>query len=296
MHSYGSHTYKLINENGVAHYCKFHFKTAQGIKNLTAEKAAELEGQDPDYAIRDLFNAISEGDFPSWNMFIQVMTFDEAEKAKFHPFDVTKVWSQKEYPLIPVGRFTLDRNPKNYFAEVEQLAFAPSSLVPGIEPSPDRMLQGRLFAYGDTQRHRIGANFLQLPVNCPYRTSVKNYQRDGPMTFGDNQAGAPNYFPNSFEGPQPTEYVKKLQHKYHLSGDVTRVETEDNDDFSQSRVFWNQVLDSAARKRLIVSLSNHLSKAQPFIQERAVANFYKVSTDLGQALTEALNLKKSSKF
>lgn len=200
LNSYGSHTFKLVNAKGVAHYCKFHFKTAQGIKNLPTEKAGELEGKDPDYSIRDLFNAIAKGDFPSWNMFLQIMPFEEAEKVKFNPFDVTKVWSQKEYPLIPVGKFTLDRNPNNYFAEVEQIGFAPDHLVPGIEPSPDRMLQGRLFSYSDTHRHRIGPNYLQLPVNCPYRVSVKNYQRDGPMTFNDNQGGAPNYFPNSFEG------------------------------------------------------------------------------------------------
>lgn len=305
-----------MNADGVGHYCKFHFKTAQGIKNLSAEKAAELEGKEPDYAIRDLYNAIAKGDFPSWNFFIQVMTFDDAEKSKLNPFDVTKVWSQKQYPLIPVGKFTLDRNPKNYFAEVEQLGFAPSNLVPGIEPSPDRMLQGRLLAYSDTQRHRIGANHMQLPVNCPYRTSVKNYQRDGPMNFGDNQAGAPNYFPNSFEGnfsnvstpsrlqmnsllttgPQPTERARKLYHVHQLCGDVNRVENKDGDDFSQSTAFWNTILDAAAKKRLVVNLSNHLINAQPFIQERAIANFFKVSTDLGNALTEAINLKKSSKM
>lgn len=189
-----------MNDKSEQFYCKFHFKTAQGIKNLSASKADELASSDPDYSIRDLYNAIARGEFPSWNMFIQVMTFEEAEKVKFNPFDLTKVWSQKEYPLIPVGKMTLDRNPNNYFAEVEQAAYSPAHLVPGIEASPDKMLQGRLFAYDDTHRHRLGANFLQLPINCPYRVSVKNYQRDGPMCFNDNQAGAPNYFPNSFEG------------------------------------------------------------------------------------------------
>lgn len=200
LNSYGSHTFKLVNDKGVAHYCKFHFKTAQGNKHLSASKAGELASSDPDYSIRDLYNAIARGEFPSWNMFIQVMSYEEAEQVKFNPFDVTKTWSQKEYPLIPVGRFTLDRNPNNYFAEVEQAAFSPAHLVPGIEASPDKMLQGRLFSYSDTHRHRLGANYLQLPVNCPYKVAVKNYQRDGPMCFNDNQAGAPNYFPNSFEG------------------------------------------------------------------------------------------------
>jgi catalase len=198
--SYGSHTFKLTNDKGEAYYCKFHFKSSQGIKNLPVDKADALSGSDPDYSIRDLFNAVAKGEFPSWDLKIQIMTFEEAEKYKYNPFDVTKVWSQKEFPLIPVGRMTLDRNPNNYFAEVEQIAFAPSHLVPGIEASPDKMLQGRLFSYADTHRHRLGPNYLQLPVNCPYRVPVKNYQRDGPMTFNDNQGGAPNYYPNSFEG------------------------------------------------------------------------------------------------
>lgn len=177
---------------------------------MPTSKADELAGSDPDYSIRDLYNAIAKGEFPSWDLKIQIMTEEQAEKAKFNPFDVTKVWSQKEYPLIPVGKLTLDRNPNNYFAEVEQIAFAPSHLVPGIEASQDKMLQGRLFSYADTHRHRLGPNYLQLPVNCPYRVSVKNYQRDGPATYNDNQGGAPNYYPNSFEG--------KLFHKSMLIG------------------------------------------------------------------------------
>lgn len=296
LNSYGSHTYKLVNCDGVAHYVKFHFKTAQGIKNLPADKAHELTGSDTDYAIRDLYNAIAKGDFPSWNFFIQIMTFDEAERVKFNPFDMTKVWSQKQYPLIPVGRFTLDRNPKNYFAEVEQAGYSPSNLVPGIEVSPDRMLQGRLFAYADTHRHRIGANHMLLPVNCPYRASVKNYQRDGPMNNTDNQAGAPNYFPNSFEGPQASPRVAAVQPPYKLSGDVNRYDMIDQDEFSQSTTFWNTVLNDAERKRLIVNMAAHLSMTENFIQERAVDMFSNVSTDLSKGLSEALKLKKSSKM
>ncbi|CRK95906.1 CLUMA_CG009352, isoform A [Clunio marinus] len=296
MNGYGSHTFKLINAKGDAHYCKFHFKTAQGIKNLPTEKADALAGSDPDYAIRDLFNAIAKGEFPSWNLFLQVMTFEQAEKYKYNPFDVTKVWSQKEYPLIPVGRMTLNRNPNNYFAEVEQSAFAPSHLVPGIEPSPDKMLQGRLFSYADTHRHRLGANYLQLPVNCPYRVSVKNYQRDGPMTFNDNQGGAPNYYPNSFEGPEPSSRTVNLQQPYKVSGEVYRFDSGDEDNFSQATIFWNQVLDEAARKRLVSNIAGHLVNAKAFIQERAIGNFAKVSSEFGKALTEAIKLKKSAKM
>merc|ERR1712140_38797 len=154
-------------------------KTDQGIKNFTADKADHLAGADPDYSTADLFNAIAEGNFPSWSMKIQVMTLQQAEKFQYNPFDLTKVWPQADYPLIPVGKFTLDRNPKNYFAEVEQIAFSPAHMVPGIEASPDKMLQGRLFSYSDTHRHRLGANYQQIPVNCPFAARAKNYQRDG---------------------------------------------------------------------------------------------------------------------
>jgi catalase len=296
MNGYGSHTFKLINDKGVTHFVKFHFKTAQGIKNLPVSRADELAGSDPDYSIRDLYNSIAKGEFPSWDLKIQIMTEEQAEKAKFNPFDVTKIWSQKEYPLMPVGRLTLDRNPNNYFAEVEQIAFAPSHLVPGIEASQDKMLQGRLFSYADTHRHRLGPNYLQLPVNCPYRVSVKNYQRDGPMTFNDNQAGAPNYYPNSFSGPEPAQRTRDLQQPYKVAGEIYRYDSGDEDNFSQATTFYNNILDEAARKRLVSNISGHLINAQGFIQERAIANFSKVSVEFGKALTEAINLKKTAKI
>ncbi|KAK2169480.1 hypothetical protein LSH36_9g00000 [Paralvinella palmiformis] len=169
MNGYGSHTFKLVNAKEEAVYCKFHYKTNQGIKNLTGKQAREIEGTDPDYAVRDLYNAIARGDYPSWTLYFQIMTFEEAENFRWNPFDLTKVWPLSDYPLIPVGQITLNRNPKNYFTEVEQVAFSPAHLVPGIEPSPDKMLQGRLFSYGDTHRHRLGTNYLQFPVNCPYK-------------------------------------------------------------------------------------------------------------------------------
>jgi len=159
-------------------------------------------GEDPDYAIRDLYEHIEAGDYPEWKFFIQVMSFAEAEGHRWNPFDVTKVWPHKEFPLIPVGRVVLNRNPSNYFAEVEQIAFAPSRVVPGVEFSPDKMLQGRLFSYGDTQFHRLGPNYQQLPINCPFRTRVHHYQKDGLMALGNNQNGTIIYHPNSFNGPE----------------------------------------------------------------------------------------------
>ncbi|XP_053675260.1 catalase isoform X1 [Anopheles nili] len=297
MNGYGSHTYKLINAEGKPVYCKFHFKCNQGIKNMDPARADELSGSDPDYAIRDLYNAIAKKDFPSWTLKIQVMTFEQAEKVPYHPYDLTKVWPQADFPLIPVGRMVLDRNPANYFAEVEQAGYSPSHLVPGIEPSPDKMLQARLFAYDDTHRHRIGANYLMIPVNCPYKvgTRVANYQRDGPMNSTDNQAGAPNYFPNSFSGPQPCPRAHKLQNsELKVSSDVYRYESGDEDNYTQATAFYRRVLDDAGRKRLVNNIVVHLKNASPHLQERAVKSFALVDSDLGRQLTEGLKLHRTA--
>ena len=166
---------------------------------------------------------IRNGDFPSWTVYIQVMTPQEAASNPFDPFDVTKVWSHSSFPLVQVGRMVLNRNPENYFAEVEQIAFAPSHMVPGIEPSPDKMLQGRLFSYADTHRHRLGVNYQSIPVNCPYATKVNTYQRDGVMNVNGNSGGKPNYFPNSFGGPQVIEAAPTTHDV--VSGEVRRYET-----------------------------------------------------------------------
>lgn len=286
MNGYGSHTFKMVNAAGEAVYCKFHFKTNQGIKNLTRQESDQLAGSDPDYALRDLYNSIASGNFPSWTMYIQVMTFEEAERFRWNPFDLTKVWPQSEYPLIPVGRLVLNRNPKNYFAEVEQSAFSPAHMVPGIEPSPDKMLQGRLFSYADTHRHRLGANYLQLPINCPFNTRVRNYQRDGPQCF-DNQDDAPNYFPNSFSGPGVK--TAKVESSYSVSGDVARYNSADDDNFTQTGIFWRKVLNEKEREELVDNIASHLCNAQTFIQQRAVRNFGQADPDYGRRLQERLN-------
>ncbi|XP_071114796.1 catalase-like [Haliotis cracherodii] len=290
MNGYGSHTFKMVNAKGECVYCKFHFKTNQGIKNLTGAQADKLASDDPDYATRDLYNAIAGGKYPSWSVFIQVMNFKDAEKLKWNPFDLTKVWPHGEYPLIPVGRMVLDKNPKNYFADVEQIAFSPAHMVTGIEASPDKMLQGRLYSYSDTHRHRLGSNYLQLPVNCPYNTRLSNYQRDGPQCVDNNQAGAPNYFPNSFSGPQ--EDPKCMECPFKLTGDVARYSTADEDNFSQVGIFWKKVLPPGERDHLINNLAGHLINAQEFIQKRAVANFGKADPEFGRRLQAALNALK----
>lgn len=285
LNGYGSNTFKFLNAQGDIHYVKFHYKTNQGIRNLTSEQAVELAGINPDYATQDLYNAIANGNFPSWTFFIQVMTPEQAESCKFNPFDVTKVWPHSEFQLIPVGRFILNRNPLNYFAEVEQLAFSAGHFIPGIEASPDKMLQGRLISYDDTQRHRLGANFLQIPVNAPYK--VSNYQRDGPQPVHSNFGGAPNYFPNSFSGPLQENVHKESLIK--IEGDAKRYDSSEDDNYTQCGVFWRKVLDEAAKDRLIDNMSKHLSFAAEFIQERAVRNFSKVDSDYGQRLKAALD-------
>lgn len=293
MNGYGSHTFKMVNNSGGAVYCKFHFKTDQGIKNLMSEEADHLSGANPDYAIQDLYNAIANGNFPSWTLYIQVMTFEAAEKFRWNPFDLTKVWPHAEYPLIPVGRMVLDTNPRNYFAEVEQIAFSPAHMIPGIEASPDKMLQGRLFSYSDTHRHRLGSNYLQIPVNCPFKSRISNYQRDGPQCVNDNQAGAPNYFPNSFSGP--VDNVSHSECPFKISGDVMRYNTADEDNFTQVGMFYRQVLNPAERKRLVKNIANHLIGAQEFLQSRAIKTFGQADPEYGRKLQEELNKLKLEK-
>lgn len=285
MNGYGSHTFKLVNDKGEAVYCKFHCKTDRGVKNLSADKAEKLAGSDPDYNNRKLYNAIADGKLPSWTMYLQVMTFEQAEKSPWNPFDLTKIWPHSEYPLIPVGKMVLDRNPSNYFAEIEQSAFNPASMVPGIEASPDKMLQGRLFSYHDTHLHRLGTNYIQLPVNCPYKTRVSNNQRDGPQTF-ENQGGCPNYYPNSFSGAKCD--MKYAPSKFQASGDCKRHESGEEDNYSQVTLFWEKTLREDARDRLVNNIAGHLKDAKEFLQKRAVDNFTKVHVDFGNKLKKAL--------
>uniref|UniRef100_A0A0B7BJZ7 Catalase n=1 Tax=Arion vulgaris TaxID=1028688 RepID=A0A0B7BJZ7_9EUPU len=287
VHGYGSHTFKLVNSEGKVSYCKYHFRTNQGIKNLPAEEANRLTGADPDYSIRDLYNAIATKNYPSWTVAIQVIDGETAESAvDWNPFDVTKVWPHSKYPLINVGVLTLNRNPKNYFAEIEQAAFSPAHFVPGVEPSPDKMLQGRLFSYADTHRHRLGLNYLSLPVNCPYRTKVSNYQRDGPHTSNGNQEGAPNYFPNTFNGP--AQNSKYLESSFNVNGLVSKYETANEDNFSQPSQFYRNVLNDGERTRLAQNIAGHLRDALPRIQDVAISNFTQVDYQLGSDIRKFL--------
>lgn len=290
LNGYGSHAFKNVNAAGEAFYVKYHFKTDQGIANLSADQAAQMASQDPDYATRDLYNAVADGNFPSWTMYVQVMTYTQARDAPFHPFDLTKIWPHHEFPLHQVGRLVLDQNATDYFAQIEQLAFSPSHLVPGIEPSPDKMLQARLFSYPDTQRHRLGVNYQSIPVNTPLESfsGVNNYQRDGPMQITANGAGAPNYFPNSFRGAQPSPTNAKW-HSDSVTGQVERVDTGDEDNFSQCGEFFRNVLDAGARERLTDNIAGHICDAQPFIRDLAIRNFAAADKDYGRMIRQKVH-------
>lgn len=290
MHGFGSHTYSLINSSGARFWVKWHFKTLQGIKNLDPAEAARLAGVDPDYAQRDLFSAINRGDFPKWRVCIQLMTEHQAAAHSENPFDVTKTWSQKEYPLVEVGELELNRNPVNYFAEVEQASFAPSNVVPGVGLSPDRMLQGRVFAYADAQRYRVGTNHQQLPINAPINT-VRNYQRDGSMRLGDNGANTPNYEPNSYS-QSPKQDPSIAEPGLQLQGDATRYDhREDSDYYSQAGRLFN--LMSAPQKALLVSnIAGAMSGVSQDIVDRQLLHFYKADQAYGLSIAEALSQQK----
>ena len=263
-------------------------QTDQGIKNLSVDQANKLAGENPDYAIEDLYESIANGKYPSWTMYLQVMSFEQAEKVAFNLFDVTKVWPHSEYPLIPVGKLVLNKNPTNYFAEVEQLAFCPAHMPPGIEASPDKMLQGRLFSYSDTHRHRLGPNYHNIPVNNAQCCRTRNYQRDGFMCMDANQGDAPNYFPNSFQGPVDNLAVACSKHSF--SGDVQRHRTDDEDNFTQAGIFYRKTLTDDQRTRLVENIAGHVKNASPFIQERVVKNFTQADAEYGSRI--ALLLKQ----
>lgn len=287
MHGFGSHTFKVVNDQDEAFYVKFHFKSNQGIKNLAPERAEELAGKDPDYAGRDLFEAIKRKEFPSWRFCFQVMSMEESDRLEFNPFDITKTWSHRKYPLIEIGQIVLDRNPTNFFAEIEQMAFCPANLVPGIEPSPDKLFQGRLFSYSDTQRYRLGVNFNDLPVNRPKCPLMNPTYRDGAYCFTDNYGNLPNYYPNSAL-IKINQDPKAMEHKEMLKGEVYRHDSSDDDNFTQAAVFWNQTLSKEERERLVKYLSMHLRNAKLFIQERMVENLSKVSSELARMVSAKL--------
>ncbi|WP_028609851.1 catalase KatA [Paenibacillus harenae] len=287
MHGFGSHTFKWVNEDGQAVWVKYHFKTEQGVKNLTNEVAAQIAGENPDYHTEDLFNAIASGDFPAWKLYVQIMPVEDADTYRFDPFDVTKVWSQKDYPLIEVGRMVLDRNPDNYFAEVEQATFSPGNFVPGIEASPDKMLQGRLFAYSDAHRYRVGANHNQLPINRPV-APVHNNQRDGQMRADGNGGASTYYEPNSYGGP--TESAENKPAPYEVSGNADSVAFDHHDHYTQPGDLY-RLMSEEERARLVETIVGAMKPVErDDIKLRQIGHFYKADPEYGQRVAEGLGL------
>lgn len=289
MHGFGSHTYSMVNAENKRTWVKYHWRTQQGIKNITDQEAMELVGRDRESHQRDLYESIEKGDFPRWDFYIQVMTEEQAKNHKENPFDLSKVWSHKEYPLIPVGVLELNRNPENYFAEVEQSAFDPASIVPGVGLSPDKMLQGRLFSYGDAQRYRLGINHKSIPVNAP-RCPVHSYHRDGQMRVDGNYGSTLGYQPNSIweweeqpEFKEPPLEVQGLIDSYEPKDDAT------DDCFYQPGDLY-RLMTEEKRTLLIENTARNIDGAADNIKYRHAAHCYLAEPEYGERLAKALSL------
>ncbi len=286
MHGFGSHTYSFWNEAGDRYWVKFHFRTQQGIENLSDAEAAEAVGTDRETHQRDLYEAIERGDFPKWKLYIQVMPEAEAEKVPYHPFDLTKVWPKGDYPLIEVGEFELNRNPENFFADVEQAAFAPSNLVPGISASPDKMLQSRLFNYADAQRYRLGTNYQQIPVNkarCP----VNSNHRDGIGRVDGNYGSLPHYEPNSFNQWQEQPQFREPPLKIAGDADWWNFRDDDADYYKQPGDLF-RLMTPEKQQLLFDNTARAMGDAPDFIKRRHVENCSKADPAYGAGVEAAL--------
>ncbi len=289
MNGYSSHTYMWVNAQAEKFWVKYHFKTDQGIEFLTQEEADRLAGTDADYHRRDLFDSIRSGNHPSWTLHVQVMPFDEAKSYRFNPFDLTKVWPHADYPLIEVGRLTLDRNPTDFHTEIEQAAFEPNSLVRGIGLSPDKMLLARGFSYSDAHRARLGTNYKQIPVNRP-KAPVHSYSKDGAMRT--QNVADPVYAPNSYGGPAADPSLTDEAGLWHADGDMVRKAytlRKDDDDWGQAGTLVREVLDDAARDRLVSNIVGHLKAGvSDKVLQRAIDYWRNVDRDLGDRVAAGL--------
>ncbi len=288
MHGFGSHTYSLINAKGERVWVKFHFKSQQGIANITDAESVQTIGADRESHQRDLVEAIERGEFPRWKVSIQVMTEAQAKQTPYNPFDLTKVWPHGDFPLIEIGVLELNRNPDNYFAEVEQASFSPANVVPGISHSPDKMLQFRIFSYADAHRHRLGVNYEALPVNKP-RCPVHNYHRDGAMRFDGNEGGKVNYEPNSFNGPKEDHRFKEPP--LPIEGAADRYDHRaGNDDYTQAGNLF-RLLSQAERDRLMDAIAGAMTGVPEFIQQRQIGHFAKADPAYGAGVAKRLGLQ-----
>jgi catalase len=289
MNGYSGHTFMWVNAKGVKFWVRYHFISDQGVECLTQAEADALVSTDPEYHTADLFNSIKAGDYPSWVMNVQVMQFEDAKTYRFNPFDMTKVWPHGDYPLIPVGRLTLDRNPTDYHSEIEQAAFEPSNMVPGVGPSPDKMLLGRMFSYPDAHRARIGANYNQLPVNAPH-SPVNSYSKDGAMRY--NLVSDPVYSPNSKGGPRADTVRYGEPAGWFTDGDMVHAAQSlhsEDDDWGQAGTLVRKVLDDAARDRLVGNIVGHLLNGvtEPVLA-RAFEYWSNVDKELGERIEKGV--------
>ncbi|WP_291378630.1 catalase [Demequina sp.] len=295
MNGYGSHTYQWINAEGERFWVKYHFISNQGVEGMDGDTANEMAGNDADVHIRDLHEAIDRGDAPSWTLYIQVMPYADAATYRFNPFDVTKIWSQADYPRIKVGTMELNRNPGNYFAEIEQATFAPSNFVPGIDASPDKMLMARIFSYADAHRYRVGTNHAQLPVNAPH-SQVHSYSKDGTMRSAYRDASEPVYAPNSVGGPAADPARANTGAGWESDGEMSRVAATlhaEDDDFGQAGTLYRDVMDDAAKERLVGNIAGHVSQVtHADLLERVYEYWTNVDADLGARVRAAVESMK----
>ncbi|MDT8338816.1 MAG: catalase [Sulfurimonas sp.] len=287
INGYGSHTYSLINENNKRSWVKFHFKTKQGIQNYTNREAEAVVAKDRESSQRDLYESIERGEYPKWNFQIQIMSDEEAKNCPFNPFDLTKVWPHADYPLIEVGEIELNKNPENYFMQVEQSAFSPSNVVPGISWSPDKMLQARIFSYADAHRYRIGTHYEMLPVNRPV-VEVNTYHMDGSMNFSEPSASKAYYEPNSFEGA--VENRDFLEPPFPVDGDGDRYNhREGNDDFSQPRALFT-LMNASQKEQLFSNIADAMDGVPQNIRDRQIALFEKVHPEYAAGVKKATSV------
>ncbi|QNF93002.1 catalase [Janibacter sp. YB324] len=285
MNGYGSHTYMWVNASGEKFWVKYHFHTQQGVEGLTNDAAGRLAGEDAEFHRRDLFDAIARGEHPQWKLSVQVMPYEEAKTYRFNPFDLTKTWSHEDYPLIEVGTMTLDENPVNFFAQIDQAAFAPSNTVPGIGFSPDKMLLGRVFAYADAHRARIGPNFHQLPVNRPAVAAENHFSFDGPMRY-EHSGAAPVYQPNSFGRPH-ADTQGPVDDGWEADGEIVRSAYElhaEDDDFGQAGTLVREVFDDAQRDRLVETVVGALAGVQEPVLGQALQYWKNIDAEIGQRI------------
>jgi catalase len=288
MEGFGVNTYKWKNSQGKAVYVKYHWKPKAGIETIDRHEATRLAGEDPDIATRDLYKTIASGKTAEYELCIQIMEIADELKQDFDPLDATKTWPEDKFPLVAVGKMVLNRNPDNFFAETEQAAFCPASIVPGIDFSADKLLQGRTFSYADTQRHRLGTNYLQLPINRP-KVAVNNNQRDGAMQYGPYGGGTVNYEPNTLAGGEPHEAETMSSEDYSIKGKVVRQKIRLTNDFQQAGKRYRS-LSKVDQEHLIGNIADSLGKADKPIQQRMVDNLANADPELGKRVRKALKL------